>query len=153
MHSVAIATMVLLVLMILWSCIVTSDKSDKRERKMFQEFMARKEKRRMTDCAWQGESDKFVTNTKDTWENPENQKPKSIEISMYNSKFEVPSRDWLEGFYIAMMAAGEVVDERCYPSAVGDALRNVAVKAVNEYERERHGRQSEQGESASAQND
>lgn len=107
----------------------------------------------MTDCAWQGESDKFVTNTKDTWENPENQKPKSIEISMYNSKFEVPSRDWLEGFYIAMMAAGEVVDERCYPSAVGDALRNVAVKAVNEYERERHGKQSEQGKSASAQND
>lgn len=52
---------------------------------------------------------------------------------------EIPSEDWVEGFYTAMQAASHIVDVKCYPTLVGMALRSLAEDVKDEWEKE-HGK-------------
>ena len=86
--------------------------------------------------AWNGEEDGYVTNNKDTW--VAELREKKLTRCDGVASFEIPSEDWVEGFETAILSAAEVVEAKCYPTLVGEALRLLARDVRAEWERRQH---------------
>ena len=83
--------------------------------------------------AWNGEEDGYVTKDKDTWADV----PRDEKSAMHDglADFEIPSEDWVEGFVTAIEACAKVVEVKCYPTLMGEALRKLGRDVVAEWER------------------
>lgn len=49
---------------------------------------------------------------------------------------EIPSEDWLEGFCVATVVASKMIERKCYPTLLGEALLNLAEDIKAKWEAE-----------------
>lgn len=86
--------------------------------------------------AWNGEEDGYVTNNKDTWAAESREKKPTRYDGV--ASLEIPSEDWVEGFVTAIEACAKVVEVKCYPTLMGEALRKLGRDVRAEWERRQH---------------